>query len=177
MTRISVDPRPLGWTDPVTGVSSTFRPHGPWRAVGVPETSRTEGDDGPRCAVRLFVRRHVAGRACWTVDDVVRAALAGWPDARLGGEPGFWLREGVFHDRKDGAGSEEDGVQLIVVSEPGAPSKQFERSGVVLAERIAEALQVDCVVGELQRNGLQVKTFGVAPRERVARKWKVVQGG
>lgn len=117
----------------------------------------------PADAARLFVGLNVGDTPTWSIKDVMeivgaeRMAQTGDPSASFVGQ------RGIF---KHGAGHvvEEDSVQVVVLNLDESVSRdRFEQQMVRLATRLADVLQQELVIVEMQHGGRADKTIGVGP--------------
>lgn len=122
--------------------------------------ARWESDE--TYAARVIVGFNVHNEPRWSVDDVI--PIVKRVRDRQHGKQGasFVLQRGIYQHKDDEKRIvEEEGVQILIIDVWSTPLRTFEKEMVELGEILADKLQQEEVIVEIQRNGVTVKTFGV----------------
>ena len=165
---------PTSWGGPNAG---QFRPNGPLTYHGDPSTwdratflknpvlhgGKTEGKKKGLWSARIFVGLNVGGAPRWTPDDVVklvlevRVAQVGRPDAS------FIVQRGLYSQGPDVI--DETSVQVAIMNLPywNVSKDAFKEQMVELADRLAEELDQESVILEIQKNGLLKFSWTIGP--------------
>lgn len=113
-------------------------------------------------AARIFVGFNVGEEPRYTMDDLVeivrrvRREQIGKADAT------FLYQRGIYTHSSDGKEVTEDGAQAILLNlDPSIGPKQFEAQMKELATTIADEMQQELVIVEIQRNGVTQIVLGV----------------
>lgn len=140
----------------------SFRPGGKIVHTGSRENPETWSSKST-LAARIFVGFKVGGKVRWKMADLVKIVRA--VRTQQSGDPSstFLAQTGIYKHSESGVVVTEPGAQVILLDSHGATRRQWEEQILELAEIIAEKLKQESVVVEIQRNGLSLKTFGVAP--------------
>jgi hypothetical protein len=112
-------------------------------------------------AARLFVGFSVNDEPTYTLDDLVELVgtlrrEAGKPNAS------FMTQRGIYQHHDSRHIVQEDGAQVIIIDTWSTPVDDFREEMVKLAEIIAEQMQQEEVIVELQRNGISLEVIGVS---------------
>jgi len=164
--RIPADLRVFHWTNPITGVSGSFRPlwgsvlggAAPGQKWDIPHT------DNPQFAARLIVPVAEEGERADQLNRLVELVA---PILRERGEPILPLFYARLGDMTTGRGETRtwvNGAHVFIFGTPGGREDSFRRATVTVAEDVAAALHMEEIVVECQRNGQHIGTTGVAPR-------------
>lgn len=161
--KIQADTRAHQWSS-YNGRSCTFWPNGKLYIVG------EEAQENPKVtwAARLFVGLNVGGKPKWKIDDVVKVVRRIRTAQGHSPNLSFIAQKGIFRSSDTGKVVEEDSVQIIIIGS-GESKAEFGEDMLLLAEEIASALKQEKVVVEIQRNGISVETYGVAPKAKPKR--------
>lgn len=158
MTRYNINNRALHWR------KGSFHPNGVIQVIGnrrMFSNPVLETFD-ETFAARVIVGFNRLGKRAVTVKQLisivreVRTEQVGNPSSS------FLLQRGIYQHRS-GEIVEEPGAQVMIIDVTGATQKEFERQMVELAEVIAEELEQESVIVELQRNGITQRTLSVGP--------------
>lgn len=166
MTKIPCDPGPANWAGPNPG---SFRPSGrllgysSGRQLGLAELGAVAWTSEVTLAARLFVGFSVGSVPTWDMDDLVRVVRE-FLEVHYPENPAatFVAQRGVYK-YVSGETVEEQGAQVILINAEGLGARDFEARVVSLAEEVAEDLEQELVIVELQENGVVKKTLGVVP--------------
>jgi hypothetical protein len=152
-----------------------FEPNGRTAISGKPAAelaaNRTLWEaDEPLYAGRLFVGFNVGDEERWGMDDVVRIVRRVRDLQVHDPSSSFVYQRGLYsHHEGPGEGHvvDEEGAQIIVLNLPdfGISPAKFEQQIVALAEALAEELEQETVIVEIQRGGVTAKTIAVAGLE------------
>lgn len=126
--------------------------------------------DEPMYAARLFVGFNVGGETQWTMDDAVRIVRRVRGDQVHDPSSSFLYQRGLYTHVERGGEREivdEPGAQIIILNLPdfGVSPREFERQMVELGEALAEDLEQEAVIVEIQKAGMTAKTISVAGLE------------
>lgn len=139
-----------------------FRPSGPLWAYG--DDSILDARNNPirgrreTQAARVFVGFNVAGVPRWRLSDLIRVVL----DFRPAGAT-FLATRGLWKDPAKGV-EQERGAQIIIVDTQGIPGDRFQDEIVGLSEHIADKLEQDSVLVEMQLSGRPSHVLDVTAR-------------
>ncbi len=159
---LPTDNRTALWSKPHGGWGS-FRPHGRRSCHGkrYQPNKKTWSGGQETWSSRLFVGFNVGPRTEYEMADLiaivrrVREAQTGDPSST------FVSQRGIYKHQDSGLVVEEPGGQVIIIS-PGTSPDAFTGQMVELAEEIAEELDQEEVVVEIQRRGIVQDVFGVS---------------
>lgn len=152
-----------------------FRPNGDmtlWQAPGtsMPNPARFAVTEPLWSA--LFVGLSVGSRPRWKDKDVIDV-VAGVREEQTGDpSASFVSQRGIYRHESDGKVITENSVQVIILNLPELKTsrQQFREQMVTLAEKLAEELQQELVIVELQRGGVVKETIGVSGAARARRR-------
>lgn len=156
---LPTDNRPAIWSTP-NGVRA-FRPHGRKYLGGRRyKPNRTTWESADTYSARLFVGFNVGQQTVYDMDDLVDIVRAVREEQTGDPSSSFVYQHGIY---KHGSGEivEEPGAQVIVIN-MAEPADEFARQMTELGEAIAEQMQQEEVVVEIQRNGIVERVFGVS---------------
>ncbi len=132
------------------------------------------GGTSPIYAARLFVGFNVDDRPRWEMDDVV-AIVRRMREQQVGNPSSTFLYQRGIYAHQKAAGAErlvadEEGAQIIILNLPelGVSVRDFRAQMIELAEAIAEQLEQEEVIVEIQRGGISKETMGVGPVQEEA---------
>jgi hypothetical protein len=114
-------------------------------------------------AARLVVGFKVGHTPTYNIDDLVEIVTEfrkaqGKPDAS------FISQKGVYQHRSSGEIVVEDSGQVIIIIDVWrTPLDEFVDEMTTLAEHVAETMQQESVILEIQRNGVTQQVFSVVP--------------
>lgn len=163
------------WRTP-NGRWGTFTPSGKltvWEPPGKATPNReTFSVTEPIWSARLFVGLNVGSRPRWNDSDVVDI-VADVRDKQTG-DPSMSIvsQLGVYKHDKSGEVVSEKSVQVIILNLPhlGVGQKAFREQMVQLGEVLADKLQQELVIVELQKGGIVKETIGVSGARTRVRK-------
>ncbi len=152
-------------------ITGWFKPSGKrtYRGRGARKTftaNRVAFESEPLDAARLFVGFNVGQKPTYRMNDLmaivqaVREDQVGAADASFVSQRGFYTHEEGPHK---GELVREDGGQVAVINTAGSSRADFQRQMTDLATVIAQEMQQELVILELQRDGTTDKVLGVAP--------------
>lgn len=158
---LPTDTRPAMWSTP-NGWGS-FHPRGQkrWTGESYRRNKKTWEAGAETWSARLFVGFNVGGETVWDMADLIdtvrrkREGQTGDPSSS------FVYQRGIYRHRS-GEVVEEPGAQVIIINTSGASPAEWEEQMVALGEAIADELDQEEVVVELQRNGIVQRVFGVS---------------
>jgi hypothetical protein len=158
---LPTDTRTAWWSTP-HGWGS-FQPNGRKRVAGMgyQRNKKTWEAGAETWSARLFVGFNVGAETVWDMPDLidtvrrVREQQTGDPSSS------FVYQRGIYRHRS-GEVVEEPGAQVIIINTSGATPAEWEEQMVALGESIADDLDQEEVVVELQRNGIVQRVFGVS---------------
>ena len=149
-------------------VTGWFKPNGKLRGLGrgsgtfVANRARWSSDQ-PIQAARLFVGFSVHDKPTYTLRDLIDLVRAIRTEQTGDPSASFIAQKGIYAHQQEDLVVEEDGAQVILLNVQGIPAKAFEAQMVDLATQIAEAMQQEEVIVEMQRGGVAQRTIGVGP--------------
>lgn len=158
---------PAHWNTP-NGYGS-FRPKGRLYIVTVedgmipnprPETWRQPGRD--TVSARLFVGFNVQGEPTWTIDDLIEIVRRVRTDQGKPTDSSFLAQKGIYTSALTGQIETEEGAQIVIINLTGDSLESFTNQIVDLAEAIADELDQERVIAEIQQAGIVVETIGAA---------------
>jgi len=141
----------------------TFRPKGKLAEHGM-HRNPEDWDFQDTWAARLIVGFSVGQTPTYHIDDLipivqrVRTQQVGDPSST------FIAQKGIYQHKDPAQGIVvEDGAQIILIDTHQTERTVFRKQMVELAEIVAQELQQELVVVEIQHNGLTQVTIGVRP--------------
>lgn len=156
--RINANTGSHAWT------GGSFRPNGRLIFVGTEYKAnpRTWGSKNT-LAARLFIGLNVGGEPRWSVDHVTKTVTEVRAEQGRRPDSSFIVQRGIYTSRSSGEVIHEDSVQVILIDVDSLKRPVFTQEIETLAETLARELKQEEIVVEIQRNGMALETFGVAP--------------
>ena len=162
MLRIPNDPGDFYYRGP-SGQGGCFLPNGQSSFVGLANPREWSIQGKNVLSARLFVGFNVGDEPRWTMDDVIGVTK----DTRFGidkPDATFILQKGIYKHREGGQRMiEEDGAQIIIIDIWGTSYDVFVEEMEKLAENLAEELEQETVILEIQKGGVPQETIGIKP--------------
>jgi len=157
---VPADTRAVSWPTRDGKARNAFHPGGKkyWKHF---RPNRTEWRTKDVWAARLFVGFNVGETPVYTIQDLmdvvreVRQKQVGDPSSS------FVTQKGLYLHRDTGQLVKEPGAQVIIINLSSTP-EQFEKEMIALAEEIAERLNQEEVILEMQHNGISQETLGIS---------------
>ncbi|HEX9136820.1 MAG TPA: hypothetical protein VF905_07720 [Nitrospirota bacterium] len=153
------------WKEP-NGAWANFQPKGKIKVVGRSGFERNPeawDSDDPMLSARLFVGFNVGNEPRWSIDDLAPIVARERKAQHHPVDASFLVQKGLYTSQRDGSVVYEDGAQVVLLNLTGEPERTFTREMVKLAEVIARDLEQELVVVQIQKGGVDKKTFGVVP--------------
>jgi hypothetical protein len=155
------------------GNTGKFQPNGSMHvhgAAALTPNAEMWSDKKPLFAARIFVGFNVGLKTVWKLDDVVRIVKRVRKAQVDDASSSFLLQRGLYtHAKRDEQGKkvtvDEPGAQVIIVNTRDLETRgrDFKRQMLELAEALATELRQESVILEVQKGGLNQKTYGVGP--------------
>jgi hypothetical protein len=114
-------------------------------------------------SARIFVGFKVGNKTRWSVKDLIRVMKA--IRKRQGRRPdsSFIAQEGLYTSSRTGETIDEKGAQVMIINMVKLSLKEFTDEMIELAEEIARQLKQEEVVLQVQKNGMDYRTWGISP--------------
>ncbi len=162
MPAIPANPGTFHWNAPRPHRGGTFRPNGRIEYHGVRRNPET-WSSSDTLAGRIIVGFNVGPTPTYTVDDLI--PIVDEVRTRQVGNPpsSFIAQKGIYQHHDGKTVVHEDGAQVIIIDLSGGTEEEFQAQMIELAEIIAQRLQQETVIVEIQKNGISQRTIGVGP--------------
>lgn len=141
--------------------NGSFRPRGRLREVGKMRHNPAAWSSKDTLSARLFVGFNVDDKPTYSLQDLIEL-VGDFREHQNKAGASFLAQTGIYQ-HKNGPVVEEEGAQVIIIDVWDTPEKAFVDEMIALAEAVAQDMDQEEVVVEIQRNGVTTEVLGVVP--------------
>jgi hypothetical protein len=141
--------------------NGSFKPKGKLHEVGEMRQNPAAWRSKDTLSARLFVGFNVDDKPTYSLDDLIEL-VGEYREHQKKAGASFLAQTGIYQ-HKNGPIVEEEGAQVIIIDVWDTPEDAFADEMIDLAETIAEDMQQEEVVVEIQKNGITTEVLGVIP--------------
>ena len=162
MPAIPANPATFFWTAPHPHHGGCFRPNGKMLHFGAHQNP-SAWSSKITLAARIVVGFNVGAEPKYTMEDLI--PIVEEVRKRQVGDPSstFIAQKGIYQHMDGETIVHEDGAQILIIDIRNSKRPKFEKQMVELAEVIAQRLEQEQVIVEIQKNGISQVTMGISP--------------